>query len=130
MDPDPAESIDPIDDAPTPAHAFRELRPSRRLRLWQIIPIVCVVVLGSLMFAFPLAFNSGASDLLVAVSGLLVALGAGCWGGLAAYRAGLSWPGLQRREPNPRHRVRALLGYFLLFAAAAALVALRLVALR
>lgn len=117
------------EDPPTPAHAFRELRPARRLRFWQKAPIGVVAVLGSLMFAFPLAFNGGASDLLVAFCGLLITLGAGCWGGLVAYRAGHTWPGLRGRVAARARVWPAALGYALLFAALTALVAWRLVVL-
>src|SRR6476620_10619806 len=44
---------------PDEGQSFRELRPQLRLRIWQIVPIVALGVLGSLMFAFPLAFESG-----------------------------------------------------------------------
>ncbi|MDR3083759.1 MAG: hypothetical protein LBV60_23060, partial [Streptomyces sp.] len=36
-----------------------ELRPQRRLRVWQLAPIVALAAVGSLMFAFPLAFEFG-----------------------------------------------------------------------
>ncbi|OIV36452.1 hypothetical protein BIV57_16140 [Mangrovactinospora gilvigrisea] len=122
----------------TPPHAFRELRPRRRLSIWHLAPIVAVAVLGSLMFAFPLAFNGGSSDLLVAVSGLVITGGAAVWGVVASYRAGHSWPGLPRRsEGGPggtatraaRFGRRALFGYGAGLAAVIALAVLRLVSL-
>ena len=36
-----------------------ELRPAGRLRIWQLAPIVMLAAVGSLMFAFPLAFEFG-----------------------------------------------------------------------
>jgi hypothetical protein len=54
-------------DGPGPDEMFAgpevevELRPQRRLRIWQLAPIVALAAVGSLMFAFPLAFDFGDS---------------------------------------------------------------------
>ncbi|WP_370145424.1 hypothetical protein [Streptacidiphilus sp. EB129] len=87
----------------------RELRPERRLRLWQLVPIVGLAVLGSLMFAFPLAFESGGP--LVGMLGLLLTAASAGWGAMAARRAGYAWPGLPRQGSGRRAGWRALLVY-------------------
>lgn len=67
------------DDGPEPEEMFTggdevevELRPQRRLRVWQLAPIVGLGALGSLMFAFPLAFDFGDSGAVIAMLGLLI----------------------------------------------------------
>ncbi|MDX3234773.1 hypothetical protein PV392_03525 [Streptomyces sp. ME03-5709C] len=77
--------------------SFRELRPERRLRVWQIAPIVALGVLGSLMFAFPLAFETGDGGAVVAMLGLLLGCCSAGWGIMAARRVGYTWPGLPAR---------------------------------
>lgn len=77
------------------AESYGELRPPRRLRVWQIAPIVGLAAVGSLMFAFPLAFGDGGA--VVAMLGLLICFCAAGWGMMAARRVGLTWPGLPPR---------------------------------
>ena len=50
---------DPSVPEPAPPEIEVELRPQRRLRIWQLAPIVMLAGVGSLMFAFPLAFEFG-----------------------------------------------------------------------
>lgn len=91
----------PAEDPPVEA---QELRPQRRLRLWQLAPIVILGALGSLMFAFPLAFEPGGrSGAVVAMLGLLICGCAAGWGVMAARRVGQTWPGL----PGPGSGQRA-----------------------
>ncbi|GAA2982274.1 MULTISPECIES: hypothetical protein [Streptomyces] len=79
-----------------------ELRPARRLRIWQLAPIVVLAALGSLMFAFPLAFEFGDGGPLVAMLGLLISGCAAGWGMMAARRVGHTWPGLPARGAPER----------------------------
>jgi hypothetical protein len=104
----PLPPAEPADEGPF--HA-RELRPERRLRLWQIIPIVALAVIGSLMFAFPLAFESGDVGPVVGMLGLLLTAASAGWGAMAARRAGYAWPGLPRQGSGRRAGWRALLVY-------------------
>ncbi|MFF8386222.1 hypothetical protein [Streptomyces kanasensis] len=87
-----------------------ELRPQRRLRIWQLAPIVGLGALGSLMFAFPLAFGSGDGGAVLAMLGLLLCGCAAGWGMMAARRVGYTWPGLPPRGSGgrPDWRVIAL----------------------
>ncbi|NEA42945.1 hypothetical protein [Streptomyces sp. SID11385] len=71
-----------------------ELRPQRRLRLWQLAPIVVLAAIGSLMFAFPLAFEAGDGGAVVAMLGLLLSSSAAGGAVMAARRVGYNWPGL------------------------------------
>ena len=95
-------------DGPGPDEMFAEpeveveLRPQRRLRIWQLAPIVGLAALGSLMFAFPLAFNFGDSGAMIATLGLLISSCAAGWGMTAARRVGHTWPGLSGRRPDWR----------------------------
>nr|WP_258016254.1 hypothetical protein [Streptomyces sp. AJS327] len=90
-------------DPDEPAEEPQELRPQRKLRLWQLAPIVALGALGSLMFAFPLAFEpSGGSGAVVAMLGLLFCGCASGWGVLAARRVGHTWPGLPSRGSGQR----------------------------
>ncbi|MFC5723694.1 hypothetical protein ACFP1Z_26370 [Streptomyces gamaensis] len=82
--------------------SFRELRPQRRLRAWQLAPIVLLAALGSLMFAFPLAFEFGDGGPVVAMLGLLISCCAAGWGVMAARRVGYTWPGLPPRGSGAR----------------------------
>ncbi|MGW3245213.1 hypothetical protein [Streptomyces sp. NPDC001070] len=82
--------------------SFRELRPERRLRAWQIAPIVALGVLGSLMFAFPLAFEAGDGGAVVAMLGFLLGCCSAGWGIIAARRVGYTWPGLPARGSGRR----------------------------
>ncbi|WP_370071491.1 hypothetical protein [Streptacidiphilus sp. MAP5-3] len=94
----------------------RELRPAGRLRVWQIFPIVALAILGSLMFAFPLAFEGGggtgdSGGSLVGMLGLLLTAASAGWGAMAARRAGYSWPGLPRQGSGRKAGWRPLLAY-------------------
>ncbi|WP_370080920.1 hypothetical protein [Streptacidiphilus sp. MAP12-16] len=89
----------------------RELRPEGRLRLWQIMPIVALAIFGSLMFAFPLAFEAGGDGLVVGMLGLLLTAASAGWGAVAARRAGYAWPGLPRQGSGRRAGWRPLLIY-------------------
>jgi hypothetical protein len=89
----------------------RELRPERRLRLWQIVPIVAIAIFGSLMFAFPLAFESGGNGAVVGMLGLLLTAASAGWGAMAARRAGYAWPGLPRQGSGRHAGWRTLLIY-------------------
>lgn len=91
--------------------SYGELRPPRRLRLWQIAPIVALAATGSLMFAFPLAFEFGDGGAVVAMLGLLICCCAAGWGMMAARRVGLTWPGLPPRGSECRAGWRVVLLY-------------------
>jgi hypothetical protein len=111
-DPDDVPADDPggdgaRDDAPPEADGTpvepQELRPPRKLRLWQIAPIVVLSALGSLMFAFPLAFEpGGGTGAVVSMLGLLICGCAAGWAVVAARRVGLSWPGLPAPDSGRR----------------------------
>ncbi|MEU8588494.1 hypothetical protein AB0C59_16065 [Streptomyces sp. NPDC048664] len=88
-----------------------ELRPQRRLRIWQLAPIVALAAVGSLMFAFPLAFEFGDGGAVVAMLGLLIFSCAAGWGMMAARRVGSTWPGLPARGSGRRPDWRVVLGY-------------------
>ncbi|MCH6163012.1 hypothetical protein [Streptomyces marispadix] len=95
------------DDAPPEADGTpvepQELRPPRKFRLWQIAPIVVLSALGSLMFAFPLAFEpGGGTGAVVSMLGLLICGCAAGWVVVAARRVGLSWPGLPAPDSGRR----------------------------
>ncbi|THA27523.1 hypothetical protein E4198_04885 [Streptomyces sp. RKND-216] len=99
----------PDQDPPVEPH---ELRPPRRLRLWQLAPIVILGALGSLMFAFPLAFEPGGrSGAVVAMLGLLICCCAAGWGVIAARRVGHVWPGLPAPGSGERANWRVVLAY-------------------
>ncbi|MYS24523.1 hypothetical protein GTW78_31550 [Streptomyces sp. SID4948] len=116
---DPLDSIDPLDPLGSAEHlppmedgqSFGELRPQRRLRIWQLAPIIALAVGGSLMFAFPLAFESGDAGPVVAMLGLLLFCCAAGWGLMAARRIGQTWPGLPARGSGARPDWRYVLGY-------------------
>ncbi|MBB1253021.1 hypothetical protein [Streptomyces alkaliterrae] len=82
--------------------SYAELRPPRKMRLWQVAPIVALALVGSLMFAFPLAFEFGDGGAVVAMLGLLISCCAAGWGMMAARRVGLAWPGLPARGSRER----------------------------
>ncbi|MFI6288569.1 hypothetical protein ACIBCM_28125 [Streptomyces sp. NPDC051018] len=88
-----------------------ELRPARRLRIWQLAPIVTLAAVGSLMFAFPLAFGTGDGGAVVAMLGLLISCCAAGWGVMAARRVGHTWPGLPPRGSGERPDWRVLALY-------------------
>ncbi|QDL70404.1 hypothetical protein DNK48_14415 [Streptomyces malaysiensis subsp. malaysiensis] len=110
--------------------SFRELRPPRRLRIWQIAPIVALAILGSLMFAFPLAFEFGDGGAVVAMLGLLLSGCAAGWGLMAARRVGYTWPGLPPRGSGRRPDWRFVVLYVLIVALLVALTFWRVARLR
>ncbi|WP_031513060.1 membrane protein [Streptomyces sp. NRRL F-5123] len=127
---DPMDLLDPM-AAMDPAlpldggQSFRELRPQRRLRIWQLAPIVALAVAGSLMFAFPLAFESGDAGPVVAMLGLLLCGCSAGWGLTAARRVGYTWPGLPARGSGTRVDWRYVAGYAVLILLLAALAVWR-----
>ncbi|MFC4035096.1 hypothetical protein ACFO3J_27015 [Streptomyces polygonati] len=116
---DPLDPLDPLEPLGSTEHlppiedgqSFGELRPQRRLRIWQLAPIIALAVGGSLMFAFPLAFESGDAGAVVAMLGLLLFCCAAGWGLMAARRIGQTWPGLPARGSGARPDWRYVLGY-------------------
>ncbi|WP_329224036.1 hypothetical protein OG352_31760 [Streptomyces sp. NBC_01485] len=125
------------DDGPEPEEMFAggpevevELRPQRRLRIWQLAPTVCLAALGSLMFAFPLAFDFGDSGAMIAMLGLLICFCAAGWGMTAARRVGYTWPGLPERGSGRRPDWRVALAYLVMVAAVVALAVWRVARLR
>jgi hypothetical protein len=92
------ETIPSMEDA----QSFGELRPQRRLRIWQLAPIVILAAVGSLMFAFPLAFEFGDGGPVVAMLGLLISCCAAGWGLMAARRVGYTLPGLPAKGSGER----------------------------
>lgn len=107
-----------------------ELRPQRRLRIWQLAPIVGLAALGSLMFAFPLAFGSGEGGPVVAMLGLLISSCAAGWGMMAARKVGHTWPGLPARGSGERPDWRVLALYVGVSAVLVALAVWRVARLR
>ncbi|MEU5797176.1 hypothetical protein ABZ800_27165 [Streptomyces sp. NPDC047813] len=133
----PDETADGVtEDGPAPEEMYTsgpevevELRPQRRLRIWQLAPIVGLSAVGSLMFAFPLAFD-GDSGAVIAMLGLLICSCAAGWGMMAARRVGYIWPGLPPRGSGRRPDWRVVLGYALLVAVVAVLAVWRVARLR
>jgi hypothetical protein len=107
-----------------------ELRPQRRLRIWQLAPIVILAATGSLMFAFPLAFEFGDGGAVVAMLGLLICSCAAGWGMMAARRVGYTWPGLPPRGSGRRPDWRVVLAYVVVVAVVAVLAVGRVARLR
>ncbi|MFJ6570555.1 hypothetical protein ACIQNU_24385 [Streptomyces sp. NPDC091292] len=107
-----------------------ELRPQRRLRIWQLAPIVALAAGGSLMFAFPLAFEFGDGGAIVAMLGLLICSCAAGWGMMAARRVGHTWPGLPQRGSGRRPDWRVVLAYVLVVGAVTVLAVWRVARLR
>jgi hypothetical protein len=106
---DQDDDLDGRDGADAPPEADgalvepQELRPQRKLRLWQLAPIVVLSALGSLMFAFPLAFEpGGGTGAVVSMLGLLICGCAAGWAVMATRRVGLSWPGLPAPDSDER----------------------------
>ncbi|MCY0923323.1 MULTISPECIES: hypothetical protein [unclassified Streptomyces] len=107
-----------------------ELRPQRRLRIWQIAPIVMLAAAGSLMFAFPLAFEFGDGGAVVAMLGFLISCCAGGWAMMAARRVGHSWPGLPPRGSGRRPDWRMAALYTVMALALVSLAVYRVARLR
>ncbi|WP_327359103.1 hypothetical protein [Streptomyces sp. NBC_01304] len=107
-----------------------ELRPQRRLRIWQIAPIVVLAAMGSLMFAFPLAFEFGDGGAVVAMLGLLLSCCAAGWAMMAARRVGYTWPGIPSRGSDRRPDWRVVAGYAVVVIALAVLAVWRVARLR
>ncbi|MEV6207681.1 hypothetical protein [Kitasatospora sp. NPDC051914] len=126
-----AIALPAIEDLAAPGVVHeREIRPRRRLRWWQLLPIVLMATVGSLMFAFPLAFSGDAASSMIGMLGLLLTAASGGWGAMAARRAGYKWPGLPRRGSGRRASRRAIAMYTLMAGAAMALALWRVVHLR
>lgn len=128
--PDGVTDDGPVADAMTAAEVEVELRPQRRLRIWQLAPIVILAAAGSLMFAFPLAFEFGDGGAVVAMLGLLISSCAAGWGMMAARRVGHTWPGLPERGSGRRPDWRIVCAYALAFIAVAVLAVWRVARLR
>ncbi|MFJ4918287.1 hypothetical protein [Streptomyces sp. NPDC088725] len=107
-----------------------ELRPQRRLRIWQLAPIVMLAAVGSLMFAFPLAFGTGDVGAVVAMLGLLISCCAAGGAMMAARRVGHTWPGLPSRASGERPDWRVVALYVTMAAALVALAVWRVARLR
>ncbi|MDQ1049082.1 hypothetical protein QFZ76_007318 [Streptomyces sp. V4I2] len=124
-------------DGPEPEEMFPggpevevELRPQRRMRIWQLAPIVSLAAVGSLMFAFPLAFDFGDSGAVIAMLGLLICSCAAGWGMMAARRVGYTWPGLPQRGSGRRPDWRIVIAYVVVVAAVVVLAVWRVARLR
>jgi hypothetical protein len=137
LSPDGPDATEPVgDDGPEPdaaapeAEVEVELRPQRRLRIWQLAPIVGLAAVGSLMFAFPLAFEFGDGGAVVAMLGLLISSCAAGWGMMAARRVGYTWPGLEQRESGRRADWRVVGAYMVCLTAVVALAVWRVARLR
>jgi hypothetical protein len=124
-------------DGPEPEEMFTggpevevELRPQRRMRIWQLAPIVSLAAVGSLMFAFPLAFDFGDSGAVIAMLGLLICSCAAGWGMMAARRVGYTWPGLPQRGSGRRPDWRVVIAYVVVVAAVVVLAVWRVARLR
>lgn len=134
----PDDTVDGVTaDGPEPEEMYPggpevevELRPQRRLRIWQLAPIVGLAAVGSLMFAFPLAFDFGDSGAVIAMLGLLICSCAAGWGMMAARRVGYTWPGLPARGSGRRPDWRVVLGYVLLVVVVVVLAVWRVARLR
>jgi hypothetical protein len=128
--PDVPEVLD-VPGLPEPeAEVEVELRPQRRLRIWQLAPIVMLAAVGSLMFAFPLAFQIGDGGAVVAMLGLLISGCAVGWGMTAARRVGHTWPGLPARGSQGRADWRVVALYAVVCVTLVALAVWRVARLR
>jgi len=125
---DDADGLPAVDETPVEP---QELRPPRKLRLWQLAPIVTLSALGSLMFAFPLAFEpGGGTGAVVSMLGLLICGCAAGWGVMAARRVGLNWPGLPARGSGDRTDWRVVLLYTVIVGTVVVLAIWRVARLR
>ena len=91
---------------------------------------MALAALGSLMFAFPLAFEFGDGGAVVAMLGLLICCCAAGWGMMAARRVGHTWPGFPPRGSGRRADWRVVVAYVVLVAAVAVLAVWRVARLR
>ncbi|MFE4453715.1 hypothetical protein [Streptomyces sp. NPDC056796] len=123
-------SPDGPDDLDVVPEVEVELRPARRMRVWQLAPIVVLAAVGSLMFAFPLAFEFGGGGAVVAMLGLLISCCAAGWGMMAARRVGHTWPGLPARGSDERPDWRVITLYVAVSVALVALAVWRVARLR
>ncbi|UGY95261.1 hypothetical protein [Streptomyces gobiensis] len=129
-------TLDPLTDDPAETSGvdggefYGELRPPRRLRIWQLAPIVGLAAIGSLMFAFPLAFELGDGGAVIAMLGLLLCGCAAGWGMMAARRVGYSLPGLPPRGCGRRQDWRLIVLYTVIFGALVALAIWRVARLK
>lgn len=121
---------DPDDPFADGGESYGELRPPRRLRIWQLAPIVGLAAAGSLMFAFPLAFEFGDGGAVVAMLGLLISCCAAGWGMMAARRVGHTWPGLPARGSGERPNWRVVGLYTVIVVTLIALAVWRVARLR
>ncbi|MCX5203775.1 hypothetical protein OG897_20235 [Streptomyces sp. NBC_00237] len=126
-----APELPEVPGLPAPeAEVEVELRPQRRLRIWQLAPIVGLAAVGSLMFAFPLAFEIGDGGAVVAMLGLLISCCAAGWGMMAARRVGYTWPGLPAKGAGGRADWRVAALYAAVCVALVALAIWRVARLR
>lgn len=130
LSPDGPELTEDGEQEITPNEVEVELRPQRRLRIWQLAPIVGLAALGSLMFAFPLAFGSGDGGAVLAMLGLLLSGCAAGWGMMAARRVGHTWPGLPPRGSGERPDWRVIALYVAVVTVLVALAVWRVARLR
>ncbi|MCF3963852.1 hypothetical protein [Streptomyces fuscigenes] len=107
-----------------------ELRPQGKFRIWQIAPIVILAGVGSLMFAFPLAFGTGDGGSVTAMLGLLLGCCAAGWGMAAARKVGYTWPGLPSKASGERADWRFVALYVVVAAVVVALAVWRVARLR
>ena len=96
-----------------------------RARAVRVAPIVGLAAVGSLMFAFPLAFDFGDSGAVIAMLGLLICSCSAGWGMMAARRVGYTWPGLPDRGSGRRADWRVVTAYAVMVAAVFAPVTAR-----
>ncbi len=124
------------DDGPPPDEMFPgpevevEIRPRRRLSAWHLAPVVGLAAAGSLMFAFPLAFDFGDSGAVIAMLGVLICSCAAGWGLVAARKVGQNWPGLPPRGSGRRADWRVALAYAVVVIAVVVLAVWRVARLR